>query len=163
MRYCPVAFVAMESATKIIRPTKTSKRELFGTLPFRLGGALTCTPYYGKCRTKFPDKVLGVLNIDLANRASSSISLVSPQAAMPSKSIHLRQRSRATRAVDSTLRTHNRLLLQMEGNRIAVHRNAQVKRQNEGARLTKIESLSPAIHDCLPSFDLSTESLWRSS
>jgi hypothetical protein len=47
---------------------KTSKRELFGTLPFRLAGALTCTPYYGKCRTKFPDKVLGVLNIDLANR-----------------------------------------------------------------------------------------------
>ena len=38
----------------------------------------------------------------------------------------------------------------MEGNRNAVHRNAQVKRQNEGARLTKIESLSPAIHDCLP-------------
>src|SRR5438034_3841423 len=32
------------------------------------GGALTCTPYYGKCRTKFPDKVLGVLNIDLAKR-----------------------------------------------------------------------------------------------
>src|SRR5439155_11049340 len=31
--------------------------------------------------------------------ASSSILLVSPQAAMPSKSIHLRQRSRATRAV----------------------------------------------------------------
>ena len=81
---------------------------------------------------------------------SSSVSLVSPQVAMPSKSIHLRQRSRATRAVDSTLRTHNRLLLQMEGNRNAVHRNAQVKRQNEGARLTKIESLSPAIHDCLP-------------
>jgi len=25
-----------------------------------------------------------------------------------------------------------------------------VKRQNEGARLTKIESFSPAIHDCLP-------------
>ncbi len=69
---------------------------------------------------------------------------------MPSKSIHLRQRPRATRAVDSTLRTHNRLLLQMEGNRNAVHRNAQVKRQNEGARLTKIESLCPAIHDCLP-------------
>ena len=81
---------------------------------------------------------------------SSSVSLVSPQAAMPSKSIHLRQRSRATRAVDSTLRTHNRLLLQLEGNRNAVHRNAQVKRQNEGARLTKIESLCPAIHDCLP-------------
>jgi hypothetical protein len=29
--------------------------------------------------------------------------------------------------------------LQMEGNRNAVHRNAQVKRQNEVARLTKIE------------------------
>jgi hypothetical protein len=27
------------------------------TLPFRLGGALICTPYHGKCRTKFPDKV----------------------------------------------------------------------------------------------------------
>jgi hypothetical protein len=38
------------------------------TLPFRLGSPLTCTPYYGKCRTKFPDKVLGVLNIDLAKR-----------------------------------------------------------------------------------------------
>ena len=30
--------------------------------------ALACTSFYGKCRTKFPDKVLGVLNIDLANR-----------------------------------------------------------------------------------------------
>ncbi len=28
--------------------------------------------------------------------------------------------------------------------------NAQVKRQNEGARLTKIESLSPAIFHCPP-------------
>jgi hypothetical protein len=65
--------------------TKASKRELFAfianfalsfracswpcsTLPLRLGGAFTCTLYYGKCRTKFPDKVLGVLNINLAKR-----------------------------------------------------------------------------------------------
>ena len=44
-------------------------------MPFRLGGALTCTPYYGKCRSKFPDKVRGVRNIDLTKRAFRQFSV----------------------------------------------------------------------------------------
>ena len=42
-------------------------RSVWGVLS-HLYSLLRCTPYYGKCRTKFPDKVLGVLNIDLAKR-----------------------------------------------------------------------------------------------
>ena len=38
------------------------------TSPVRLGVAFICTLYYGKCRTKFSDKVLGIMNIDLAKQ-----------------------------------------------------------------------------------------------
>jgi hypothetical protein len=83
-----------------------------------------------ECRTKFPDKVLGVLNIDLAKRVIQYLTGVATGSNAQQK--HTPQTKVAGDAgCRSTLRTHNRLLLRMEGNRNAVHRNAQVKRQNE--------------------------------
>src|SRR6266576_7077010 len=100
-------------------------------------------------------KVLGVLNIDLAKRVIQHFTGVATGSNAWQK--HTPQTKVASDAgCRSTLRTHNRLLLQIEANRNAVHRNAQVKRQNEGARLTKIESLSlPLSTTVSPPFNLS--------
>jgi hypothetical protein len=71
------------------------------TLPFRLGGSLM----YSLLR-KMPDQVaekgLGYKHRSSLRRSSSVslVSLVSPQTAMPRKSMHLRQSSRAMRTVD---------------------------------------------------------------
>jgi hypothetical protein len=84
------------------------------------------TSYYGKCRTKFPDKVLGLLKIDLARQVTERLTGVARGSNAQEK--HTPETKIATEAdCRSTTGTHNALLLQIDGNRGFVHRNAQVE------------------------------------
>ena len=118
---------------------------------------------------KMPDQVaekgLGHKHRSSLRRSSSVslVSLVSPQTAMPKKSMHLRQRSRAMRTVDPHCGHTTRSSCRYIETEMLFIRNTQVNRRNKGGKIEQKSSISLRLFSgYLPSRCLTTESLRRS-